>query len=43
VWSHRGDAAEATTTARLAGEFGRAAREPGSDTVLVKLGWRWAP
>jgi hypothetical protein len=43
VWSHRGDTAEATTTARLAGELGRAAREPGSDTVLVKLGWRWAP
>ncbi|HEX3477470.1 MAG TPA: DUF5916 domain-containing protein [Kofleriaceae bacterium] len=43
VWSHRGDAAETTTTARLAGELDRAAREPGSDTVLVKLGWRWAP
>ena len=43
VWSHRGDTAEATATARPAGELGRAAREPGSDTVLVKLGWRWAP
>ncbi|HEX3758263.1 MAG TPA: DUF5916 domain-containing protein [Kofleriaceae bacterium] len=41
VWSHRGDAT--TAAARLAAELGGAVHEPGSDTFLVKLGWRWAP
>lgn len=43
VWSHRGDAATATSHARLASELGDVLAEPGADVVLVKLGWRWAP
>ncbi|MEO7733042.1 MAG: hypothetical protein ABIY55_18920, partial [Kofleriaceae bacterium] len=43
VWSHRGDAAAATTHGRLASELGDVVAEPGADVVLVKLGWRWAP
>lgn len=43
VWSHRGDASATTTRARLAAELGDVLAEPGSDVVLLKLGWRWAP
>jgi len=37
VWSHRGDAAAITTTARLAAELGETVTQAGADIVLVKL------
>jgi len=43
VWSHRGDRAAITTTARLGDELTGALAQPGSDVFLVKLGWRWSP
>jgi hypothetical protein len=43
VWSHNGDAATATTHARLGSEFDDVLTEPGTDIALIKLGWRFAP
>lgn len=42
VWNHRGDTT-AIATRHLHSELGDALAQPGSDILLLKLGWRWAP